>query len=145
MKRALSFGFRVVLFTIKIPLILVLLLIGRWSLALWLWGRGRVCRWVARLYDADPGMYRRDRWKRTRIPVYLRSKDASGRFVCAVSGYTSDNLGEFHVDHRLSRAGFPMLAYAQWNLRLVRDKINVRKSDNLDVIGFIIFAARGRI
>lgn len=90
-------------------------------------------------------MYSRRRWKETRKPVYYRHKDRSGSFWCAVTGYRSRDLGEFHVDHLLSRAGFPMLAYKQWNLRLVRDTVNMKKSDNLDVWAFIVFAVRGRL
>lgn len=144
MKRALSLTFRGFLFVGKLALILVLLLFGRGSLALYVWGRGRICSWIAWAYDADPGMYRRQRWKDTRKPVYFRNKRAfGGVFGCEVTAYTSPDLGEFHVDHNLSRAGFPMLAYEQSNLRLVRDKVNMAKSDNLSVGRFIWFFITG--
>lgn len=128
---------------LKLLFIIVLCLFGRPSLALYVWGKGRLCSFIAKLYDADPGMYRRERWKNTRKIVYARNKQmnraGSRTFVCEASGYQSDDLGEFHVDHILSRSQFPMLAYRLDNLRLIRDKINVRKSDKLSVWAFIKF------
>lgn len=144
MKRALSSAFRVVRFVAKLFLIGVLLLLGRGSLALYVWGRGRLCRWIARLYDADPGMYRRQRWKDTRKLVYFRNKrENRGVFACEATGYRSNDLGLFHVDHVLSRSAFPMLAYELWNLRLVRDRVNIKKSDDLSVFDFIWFFITG--
>lgn len=145
--RVLFLLFRVILFfPVKIPLILLLLLFGRGSLALHLWGRGWLNKKIAYLYDADPGMYKRRRWKETRKPVYWRNKRANkGVFRCEITGFKSSNLKQFHVDHRLSRAGFPMLAYEQWNLQLVRDRVNIKKSDKLSIGCFIRFAIFKRI
>lgn len=144
MKRALFLIFRVTLFLPRLLLIVLLLLGARGSLALHLWGRGRLCKWIAHLYDADPGMYRRDRWKRTRKQVYWRNVD-NGVFTCEATGFRSTDLGKFHVDHILSRAGFPMLAYRLDNLRLVRDRVNVAKKDRLPVWFFLRFMITNKV
>ncbi len=120
-------------FLIKIPFIILLLIFGRKSLALYLWGKGRIMTWIAKRNDADPGMYRRPRWKKnTRAQVYARVEKANGGyFKCDVSGIKSTSLVGFHVDHKLPRSQWPYLAYEQWNLRLVTARINRNKSDDV--------------
>ncbi len=142
-----SLGFIVLLvkilifFGLKLPLIILLLLFGRKSLALFLWGKGRIMTWIAKRNDADPGMYRRERWKRfTRAKVYERNqRENDGYFRCEVTGVRSTSLAGFHVDHRLSRSHWPLLAYNQDNLRLVTAKVNMKKSDNLHWWSFLKF------
>lgn len=115
---------------LKLVLILLLLLLRRPSLALYLWGKGRVMMFIR---DRS-GAYDQTRWRQTRKPVYWRNKREMGGgeyFVCEVTGYASYDLGEFHVDHILPRSQWPLLAHNQGNLRLVRADVNIAKSDRL--------------
>jgi len=137
----LRFGFKLV----AIPLLLIM---GRKSLALYLWGRGRIMRWVAKRQGATSAMYRSKRWKQTRKKVYWRNKCELGEgeyFVCEETGQPSFSLANMHVDHRLSRADWPYLAYDTDNLRLVRDHVNMAKSDKLCGWSLVKFVFRKRI
>lgn len=118
----------------RIVMIPLLLMMGRPSLALFLWGPGWVLSVITVKADADSNMYRRKRWREARKPVYHRNKNDLGggtHFVCEATGYRSTDLGDFHVDHYLPRSRFPLLAYDQSNLRLIKDKVNIDKSDAL--------------
>jgi len=133
-----------IVWPLKITLILLLLLFRRKSLALWLWGKGRVMRWARVRSKA----YNKKLWEQTRRPVYRRNKNDLGEgeyFVCEQTGYMSLDLGDFHVDHRLARSWFPFLAHKQWNLRLVRADVNMAKGDKLPIKCFLIFIFRGRL
>lgn len=137
-----------IVWPLKLALILLLLLIDRKSLALYLWGRGWVMRKIAKRHKATKAMYNSTKWKKTRKPVYWRNKNQLGggsEFVCEATGYRSTNLGDFHVDHQLSRADFPMIAYAQTNLRLVRADVNMAKRDKLCGWSLVKFIFRKRI
>lgn len=132
---------------IKIPSIVILLLCGRPSLALYLWGPGWVCTKVAYLYDADNRLYSRERWKITRKIIYARNRQANGGncWACEVTGHKVHSLEGMAVDHILPRSRWPMLAYDPNNLRLIKAKINRRKSDKLPVWFFIRFAFTKRV
>jgi len=117
-------------FFFKLIVVPLLLIMFRPSLALFVLGSKKVVVLVAAMTDADPGMYKRKRWRKTRKPVYWRNKNNLGNgdyFVCEATGYKSYDLSEFHCDHYLPRLWFPLLAYDQSNLRLVRDKVNIDK------------------
>jgi hypothetical protein len=126
--RLLIFG------TCNLVLIVLCLIFCRPSLALALWGPGMVMSFVAGLTDADSGMYRRDRWKAVRRQVYARNIHGLGQgrwFVCEATGERRSSLAGMHVDHKLARSRWPLLAYRLDNLRLVCDHVNIEKSDKL--------------
>lgn len=141
---------------IKILLIILLVLIWRPSLALYLWAgrnrRSKVRNFIARRVGASPAMYRGDRWREVRKIVYARNKSIAAQklgtdryFLCEATGFYSDDLKDFHVDHIMPRGLWPLLAYDPKNLRLVRAQYNVQKSDRVYGLKLIKFILLKRI